>query len=58
MTEVIAAVSAAVTTVTFAATNLYVMRACQQASRTGRSVRGKFGLSPSLEIDAEPKQPK
>ena len=51
MGDVIAAISAAVTTGIAVAANIHVMRLCRKASREGRAVEAKFGLLPSIKID-------
>jgi hypothetical protein len=51
LSEVIAAISAAVTTGLVVATNLYVMWLCREASREGRAVQARFGMLPSVEIE-------
>jgi hypothetical protein len=51
MTEVIAAISAAMTTAIAVYANVHVMRLCRKASREGCAVEARFGLLPSLKID-------
>jgi hypothetical protein len=50
VSEVIAAITAAMTTGIAAAANIHVMRLCRQASRDGRAVEARFGLFPSIKI--------
>jgi len=51
MSEVIAAISAAVTSSVVVYANVSVKRLCRKASLEGRAVQARFGLLPSLKIE-------
>jgi hypothetical protein len=51
MSQVIAAIWAAVTIGLVVSANLYVMWLCREASRQGRAVQAKFGMLPSVQIE-------
>jgi hypothetical protein len=55
MTEVIAAIAAAMTTATAAYANVHVMRLCRKASREGRDIQARFGPIPSVKIEGRPR---
>jgi hypothetical protein len=57
VSEVIAAIVAAVTTGIAVYANVHVMRLCRMASREGRAVHATFGLLPSVRIDERPATP-